>query len=154
MPKRAMDRYLTDQHRELQEEVRAFAREAIGPVARALDEEAKFPWENVKAMAERGWLGITVPKEYGGMGRDYLSYTLAVEELARVDASHSITVSAHTTLGTSPILSSAPRSKRRSGFPSWLAGRFLEASASRSREPGPTLPEPAPGQSGKGKGGS
>jgi alkylation response protein AidB-like acyl-CoA dehydrogenase len=125
MPKRAMDRYLTDQHRELQEEVRAFAREAIGPVARALDEEAKFPWENVKAMAERGWLGITVPKEYGGMGRDYLSYTLAVEELARVDASHSITVSAHTTLGTSPILSFGTQEQKEKWVPLLAGGKVL-----------------------------
>ena len=99
-----MDRYLTEEHQRFQEEVRTFAREAIRPVARDLDHRSEFPWENVRAMAERGWLGIPIPREYGGMGKDYLSYTLAVEELARVDASHSITVSAHTTLGTSPIL--------------------------------------------------
>ena len=98
-----MDRYLTDEHRAFQEEVRAFARERIAPIATEIDRERRFPWENVKAMGERGWFGIPIPREYGGLGRDYLSYTLAVQELARVDASHSITVSAHTTLGTSPI---------------------------------------------------
>ena len=98
-----MDHYLTDEHRAFQEEVRAFARERIAPIATEIDRERRFPWENVKAMGERGWFGIPIPREYGGLGRDYLSYTLAVQELARVDASHSITVSAHTTLGTSPI---------------------------------------------------
>ncbi len=120
-----MDRYLTHQHREFQEEVRAFAREVIGPVARNLDERSEFPWENVKAMAERGWLGITVPEELGGMGRDYLSYTLAVEELARVDASHSITVSAHTTLGTSPILSFGTEEQKKKWVPPLARGRVL-----------------------------
>jgi alkylation response protein AidB-like acyl-CoA dehydrogenase len=125
MPKRAMDRYLTHQHREFQDEVRTFAREAIRPVARSLDEQAQFPWENVKAMAERGWFGITVPEEYGGMGRDYMSYTLAVEELARVDASHSITVSAHTTLGTSPILFFGTEEQKKKWVPILAMGKVL-----------------------------
>ena len=52
-------------------------------------------------MVGMGLLGVPVPREYGGMGLDYLSYVLVVEELARHDVSHSITVSAHTTLGSS-----------------------------------------------------
>jgi butyryl-CoA dehydrogenase len=98
-----MDRYLNEGHRQFQEEVRAFAQEAILPVAGELDERAEFPWPTVKEMAERGWMGIPIPQELGGLGRDYLSYILAVEELAKVDASHAITLSAHTTLGTTPI---------------------------------------------------
>ena len=100
-----MDPYLTAEHLRLRERVRAFALEAIVPVARDLDLSCEFPWENVRAMADMGLLGVPVPRELGGMGLDYLSYVLVVEELARFDASHAITVSAHTTLGTSPILS-------------------------------------------------
>jgi len=120
-----MDRYLTDRHREFQEELRAFAEEEIRPVARTLDEKAEFPWENVRAMARKGWLGIPVPQEYGGMGRDYLSYTLAVEELARVDASHSITVSAHTTLGASPILYFGTEDQKRKWLTPLAQGKVL-----------------------------
>jgi butyryl-CoA dehydrogenase len=120
-----MDRYLTDDHREFQEEIRHFAEARIKPQARELDERAEFPWDNVRAMAERGWMGIPVPEEYGGMGRDYLSYTLAVEELARVDASHSITVSAHTTLGTSPILYFGTEEQKRKWIPFLAQGRVL-----------------------------
>jgi len=120
-----MDRYLTDGHREFQEEIRQFAEEEIRPVARELDEKAQFPWENVRSMAQKGWFGIPVPEEYGGLGRDYLSYILAVEELARVDASHSITVSAHTTLGTSPILSFGTEEQKKRWIPYLAEGRVL-----------------------------
>ncbi len=120
-----MDRYLTEDHREFQEEIRQFAEAEIRPVSRELDEESRFPWENVRAMAEKGWMGIPVPEEYGGLGRDYLSYILAVEELARVDASHSITVSAHTTLGTSPILYFGTEEQKKKWIPYLAEGRVL-----------------------------
>ncbi|MFQ5538224.1 MAG: acyl-CoA dehydrogenase family protein [Gemmatimonadota bacterium] len=120
-----MERYLNAQHLTLRNEVRAFAEEAIAPVARELDERSEFPWENVRAMAERGWFGVPVPRELGGMGRDYLSYILVVEELARVDASHSITVSAHTTLGTSPILSFGSDEQKERFVPPLASGRVL-----------------------------
>ncbi len=120
-----MDRYLSDEHRAFQEEVGSFAAEVVRPVARKMDEEARFPWENVAAMAERGWMGITVPEQYGGMGKDYLSYTLAVEELARVDASHSITVAAHTNLGTGPILYFGTEEQKEKWVPLLAQGKVL-----------------------------
>jgi len=120
-----MDRYLTEEHRAFQKEVRTFAGEHIAPIAAEIDRERRFPWENVKAMGERGWLGIPVPREYGGLGKDYLSYTLAVQELARVDASHSITVSAHTTLGTSPILFFGTEEQKRRWIPLLARGEVL-----------------------------
>ena len=120
-----MDRYLTGEHQEFQEEVRDFAQSKILPVARELDERSEFPWENVRAMAERGWFGIPIPEEYGGMGKDYLSYTLALEELARVDASHSITISAHTTLGTSPIFYFGTEEQKRKWVPLLARGEVL-----------------------------
>ena len=120
-----MDRYLSTEHRAFQEEVREFSRERVEPIAGQLDREGRFPWENVKEMGERGWLGIPIPREYGGMGRDYLSYALAVEELARADASHSITVSAHTTLGTSPILTFGTEEQKERWVPLLARGQVL-----------------------------
>lgn len=120
-----MDRYLSEAHQRFQEEIRAFAQEVIRPVARELDHRSEFPWKNVRAMAERGWLGIPISEEYGGMGRDYMTYTLAVEELARVDASHSITVSAHTTLGTSPILYFGTEEQKQKWVPILARGEVL-----------------------------
>ena len=70
-------------------------------------------------------LALPVPCEFGGMGRDYLSYILVVEEIAKVDASHAITVSAHTTLGTTPILTFGT-DEQRSRYVPWLAsGKVL-----------------------------
>ena len=121
----AMNRYLDSEHVELQEQVRRFATEFVAPVARELDEEARFPWETVAQMRELGLMGVPVPRELGGMGRDYLSYVLVVEELAKVDASHAITVSAHTTLGTTPILLFGNDDQKRSFIPPLASGEVL-----------------------------
>src|SRR3954464_6949993 len=99
-----MNPYFTKEHNELRERVHAFALSDIAPVARELDEQSRFPWENVKKMADMGLFGVNVPKEYGGQGLDVVSYMSVIEELAGGDGSHSITISAHSTLGLSPIL--------------------------------------------------
>jgi butyryl-CoA dehydrogenase len=120
-----MDRYLTAEHVALRERINRFGREAIAPVARELDETGVFPWENVKVMAEMGLFGIPVPRELGGLGLDYLSYILVIEELAKFDASHSITVSAHTTLGLSPILTFGTEEQKRRFVPPLASGEVL-----------------------------
>ncbi len=120
-----MDRYLNDAHVALVKRVRDFAREAIVPVARELDESCEFPWETVKTMGEMGLLGVPVPKELGGMGLDYLSYILVVEEVAKYDASHAITISAHTTLGTSPILMFGTPEQKERYVPPLASGKVL-----------------------------
>ena len=120
-----MDPYLDPDHLNLQADVRRFAIDRIVPIARELDETTRFPWDNVRAMGERGWLGVPVPRELSGMGRDYLSYILVVEELARHDASHAITVSAHTTLGTSPILAFGTDEQKARFIPLLASGQVL-----------------------------
>ena len=120
-----MEPYLDQHHRDLQADVRDFALEAIAPVARELDETSRFPWDNVRAMAERGWFGVPVPAELSGMGRDYLSYILVVEEIARHDASHAITVSAHTTLALSPILGFGTEEQKERFVVPLASGRVL-----------------------------
>jgi butyryl-CoA dehydrogenase len=94
---------LTSEQRLLRETVREFARDRIAPIARRHDESGEFPKDTVREMAELGLFGIPFPEEYGGAGADTLALVLVVEELAKVDASHSITVGAHTSLGASPI---------------------------------------------------
>src|SRR5258705_134531 len=96
--------YFTEQHLATREMVRHFARKEVAPVAAKLDAESKFPWENIRKMGELGLLGVPWPEELGGAGLDLLSYMIVIHELAKVDASHGLTVSAHTTLGTSPIV--------------------------------------------------
>ena len=120
-----MDLYFTDAHRELRAKVREFALAEIAPVAAEFDDESRFPWENVRKMADLGLFGINVPRELGGQGLDYISYISVIEELARVDASHSITISAHCTLGMSPILAFGTEEQKRRYVPLLAEGRVL-----------------------------
>jgi alkylation response protein AidB-like acyl-CoA dehydrogenase len=120
-----MDPYLNDAHLELRQSVRDFAEQTIAPVARELDQQGRFPWDTVRAMADRGWFGAAVPEEYGGLGLDTLGYMLIIEELARVDASHAITISAHNTLGASPIASFGTEAQKRRYLPLLASGRAL-----------------------------
>lgn len=91
------------QHEEVRTLVRNLAERTIPPVAGILDAENKFPREIVEAMKEAGIMGLPYPEEYGGAGKDVLSYAIAVEELSRVDGGIGVILSAHTSLGTYPI---------------------------------------------------
>jgi butyryl-CoA dehydrogenase len=117
--------YFTDDHHQVREIVRDFAEREIKPLARDLDREQRFPWDTVKQMGELGFMGAPWPTELGGAGMDYISYITVVEELARVDASHAITVSAHTTLGTSPIVQFGTDDQKRRFVPQLASGRVL-----------------------------
>jgi butyryl-CoA dehydrogenase len=117
--------YFTDEHHQVRELVRGFAEAEIRPVARELDLEHKFHWENVKKMGELGFLGIPWDPELGGAGMDDIAYTIVVEELARVDASHSITCSAHITLGTSPIVEFGTEEQKQKYVPMMASGKIL-----------------------------
>ena len=117
--------YFSEQHLAVREMVAAFARDEVAPVARRFDEEAAFPWRNVARMAELGLLGVPWSEEYGGAGLDTLAYMIAIHEMAKVDASHAITISAHTTLGTSPIVNFGTEEQKRRFVPLLATGRVL-----------------------------
>jgi short/branched chain acyl-CoA dehydrogenase len=118
---------LSDDHRLIQETVRDFATAEIAPVAEDLDREKRFPYEIVAKLGELGLMGIPFPEEYGGAGGDSLAYTLAVEELTRVDSSVAITMCAHTSLGTQPIHLFGSEDQKRRYLPDLCAGRKLGA---------------------------
>ncbi|HEY6008295.1 MAG TPA: acyl-CoA dehydrogenase family protein, partial [Geobacteraceae bacterium] len=82
-----MERDLTAAQRSLRESVRQFAATELKPGAAQRDRSGEFPWPEVRKLQQFGLFGLALPAAYGGGGRDVLSYTLAVEELARVDAS-------------------------------------------------------------------
>jgi alkylation response protein AidB-like acyl-CoA dehydrogenase len=91
-----LDFELTEEQRSLQEEVRQFAGAELKPGASSRDKTGEFPWPAVIKLQEMGMFGLTLPKEYGGRGRDFISYAIVVEELSRIDASVAITLLAHT----------------------------------------------------------
>ncbi|WP_027723981.1 acyl-CoA dehydrogenase [Tuberibacillus calidus] len=98
-----MDFKLSEEHEMLRKMVRDFAENEVAKTAAERDETETFDRSIFDQMAELGLTGIPWPEEYGGIGADYLSYVIAVEELSRVDASIGVTLSAHTSLACWPI---------------------------------------------------
>lgn len=105
---------LTDDHIMMKKMVRDFAEAEAGPGAEERDENEEFPMELWKKCGQLGLAGITFPEQYGGVGADYLSYSIIIEELSRVDASLGVTVSAHSSLCANPIYLLERKSKSKS----------------------------------------
>ncbi len=99
-----MDFTLDKQHEMARQLFKDFAVNEAKPLAQETDEEEKFPRPTVDKMAKYGFLGIPIPKEYGGQGCDVLSYIMAVEELSKVCGTSGVILSAHTSLCADPIL--------------------------------------------------
>jgi butyryl-CoA dehydrogenase len=95
---------LTDEQRLIQETARDFAQREIRPIAAEIDRDGRFPHETVKRMGELGLMGIAVPERWGGAGADTVSYVVALEEIARVCASHAVVMSVNNSLYGEPIL--------------------------------------------------
>lgn len=94
---------LTDEQKMLRQMIRDFSVNEVEPTASERDEEERFDRNIFDQMAELGLTGIPWPEKYGGIGSDYLSYVIAVEELSRVCASTGVTLSAHVSLASWPI---------------------------------------------------
>ena len=95
---------LTDEQELIQATAREFAQSEIRPIAAEIDREARFPHETVKKMGELGLMGIAVPERWGGAGADTVSYVVALEEIAKVCASHAVVMSVNNSLYGDPIL--------------------------------------------------
>jgi butyryl-CoA dehydrogenase len=95
---------LTDEQQMIQGMARDFARSEIAPIAAEIDREARFPHETVKRMGELGLMGIAVPERWGGAGADMVSYIVALEEIAKVCASHAVIMSVNNSLYGHPVL--------------------------------------------------
>src|SRR2546421_7223456 len=118
---------LAPEHELVRSTVREFALERVAPVAEELDREHRFPYDLVAELAELGLMGIPVAEEFGGAGGDTLSYAIAIEELTRIDSSVAITVAAHTSLGTMPILLFWNEEQKCAWLPRLASGQGLAA---------------------------
>ena len=99
-----MDFTLAKEHEMARQLFKDFAENEVKPLAQEVDQEHRFPRETVDKMAKYGFMGIPVPKEYGGQGCDTLTYAMCVEELSKVCGTTGVIVSAHTSLCIDPIL--------------------------------------------------
>ena len=117
--------FFTDDHKLLRDTVREFAINEIAPIASEIDENERFPVETVKKMNDLGLMGIPFSPEYGGAGMDYVSYAIAVHELAKVCVSTSITLAAHISLGVGPIYYFGSEEQKKKYLPPLTSGGKL-----------------------------
>lgn len=120
---------LTEIQSLIQNTVREFAQSAVAPIAAEIDREHRFPEELIPQLAALNLLGVPYPEELGGAGADNLSYVIVIEELARVCASTSVIVSAHTSLGTWPIYQFGTEAQKEKYLKKLASGEYLGAFA-------------------------
>ncbi len=116
---------LTEEQQMIKEMARKFADSELKPIAHDIDQKAEYPVEMFKKMAEVGFMGLTVPVEYGGAGVDSVCYAIVVEELARACASTALGVAAHNSLAMVPILKVGTEDQRRRYLPELASGEAI-----------------------------
>lgn len=116
---------LTDEQEEFRRVVADFADRVVAPAAEEFNAEKRFPAEIVRQMGEMGLFGIPFPEQYGGMGGDFLTLCLAIEELGRVDQSLGITLEAAVGLGAAPIFEFGTEEQRQRWLPPLARGEAL-----------------------------
>ena len=119
--------YLNDQHISITDMVREFSKTEIEPIVDKLDADEEFPDKIVKKMGNLGLMGMIIPEKYGGSGLDMISYVAAIIELAKVDASTAITMAAHTSLGSMPLLKYGTKEQKEKFLPKLAKGQILGA---------------------------
>ncbi|HLR16005.1 MAG TPA: acyl-CoA dehydrogenase [Bacillota bacterium] len=124
-----MDFQLTDEQQMLRKMVRDFSEKEVEPTAAERDEEERFDRDIFDQMATLGLTGIPWPEEYGGIGSDYVSYCIAVEELSRVCASTGVTLSAHVSLASWPIFTYGSEEQKQTFLKRLATGEALGAYA-------------------------
>ncbi len=122
-----MDFVLDKKHEMARTLFREFAENEVKPLAQEVDETERFPMETVEKMARYGFLGIPIPKEYGGQGCDILTYVMCVEELSKVCGTTGVIVSAHTSLCMDPILTFGTELQKKKYLPDLASGKKLGA---------------------------
>ena len=122
-----MDFDLSEEQNLTRQAIRSFAEKQIAPIARKLDEREEFSVELTRKMAGLGLLGCFVSEKYGGSNMGYISYAIAVEELARVDASQAATIAAGNSLGIGPIYYFGSEKQKQEWLPGLCSGERLAA---------------------------
>ncbi len=124
-----MDFQLTEEQQLVRASVREFCEKYVEPVADSVDQEPRFPSENVKRLAEQDWLGIPYPPEYGGAGADYLTYIIAVEELSRSCTTTAFVVGVNTSLACFPLYKFGTEEQKQKYLVPLCKGEMLGAFA-------------------------
>ena len=124
-----MDLDLTDAQKSFQEQVAKFASSGIAPHAASIDETGKFPIELIRQTAKLGLMAVTIPPKWGGAGRDYISYALAIEALASASAVVAVIAAVNNSLVAEPIAQFGTEAQKQAWLPSLASGDAIGAFA-------------------------
>jgi butyryl-CoA dehydrogenase len=120
-----MDFELTDVQRMFQATARQFAEKEIAPIAAQVDESGQFPQTTIRHLGELGFMGISVPPQYGGAGADSVCYVVALEEISRACASHGVIMSVNNSLYCEPVLIFGTEEQRQRFVPPVASGKAM-----------------------------
>lgn len=124
-----MDLSLSEEDRELRAAARRFARKEIAPIAERMDREDYFPRDVFRKLGEQGFLGVTLPTEFGGLGLSYVAQALILEEIARVSPALALSVGAHSNLFADNLARNGTEAQKRDALPSIARGDTVGALA-------------------------
>src|SRR5215471_1404819 len=127
---------LTEDQSQFRDAVAAFAAQAVAPRAQAIDESNQFPRDLLEGLAGLGLLGVTIPREWGGAGRDYVSYALALEALARASAVVSVIASVNNSLVAEPLAKFGSAIQKETWLRRLASGEMLGAFALSEEQAG------------------
>jgi len=119
--------FFSEDHIAIQSMVKEFSKTEIEPIANELDANEEFPKKLVEKMGSLGLMGMIIPSKYGGAGLDMISFVTAIIELAKADASVAITMAAHTSLGSLPLLLYGSEAQKKRYLPKLAKGEIIGA---------------------------
>ncbi|MBC8461513.1 MAG: acyl-CoA dehydrogenase family protein [Deltaproteobacteria bacterium] len=122
-----MDSILSEKHRIVRRSVRTFCERELRPIAKEIDQEARFPWEIVEKMGQLGYFGVQVPRVLGGADLDSLSYAIIIEEISRVCASLGLCVTVHNSVAVYPIMAFGSNEQKQKWVPPLARGEKIGA---------------------------
>ncbi|AVP65758.1 acyl-CoA dehydrogenase [Clostridium botulinum] len=118
---------LSQEQKYVKQMLEEFVKNEVDPIAADIDESERYPMETVEKMGKYGIMGMPYPKDYGGAGTDYLSYIIAVEEMAKACATTSVILSSHVSLCCWPIFTFGTEEQKKKYLPNLLSGKKIGA---------------------------
>jgi alkylation response protein AidB-like acyl-CoA dehydrogenase len=122
-----MDVFLSEKNRAVRRSVRTFCKRELMPIAKDIDQEARFPWEVVEKMGKLGYFGVQIPKKLGGAGMDAMSFIIVIEEISRVCAGLGLCLSVHYGVGVYPLMAFGSEEQKKKWVPPLARGEKIGA---------------------------
>lgn len=120
---------LNEEQQAIQKIAREISQKIIAPKAAYYDKTEEFPWENIEKLCEAGFMGMSVPEEYGGSGMDMVSSVAALEEISKACAATGAIVAVHNSAGILPLLIKGNKDQKKKYIPSLASGKAIGAFA-------------------------